>query len=394
MKNKITIATITGTAALILAFCGTASAQSSDALIDKLVEKGILSVKEANDLREEADKGFTQAYSVKSGMPEWVNSLKFNGDVRLRYDGIYIDDPATIDRHRFRYRLRFGATAMLQDNLEVGLRLISGNGDPISGNATLEDNGSKKFIGIDLAYAKWSPINTPDWSAAIIGGKMENPFVFSDMIFDPDYTPEGLGEQISYTFNQKHAAKLNLGQFILDEASKSSSDPFLLGAQLRFDSTWSPKWQTSFGISALMIGGTENLVTANVPDINKGNTRVNVNAGTTNKASFGPLANKFNPIVVDGALIYSLEKFPMYSGAFPIRLAADYANNPAARDNNQAFSAGVTFGKSGKRGTWDLTYRYKYLESDYWFEELAESDAGAFYKTGIPQSGGGTGYGA
>ena len=401
MKNKIFNATI-GTAALSLAFCGTASAQSADALVDKLVEKGILSVKEANDLREEADKGFNQAYSVKSGMPEWVNSLKFNGDLRLRYDGIYNDDPSFVERHRYRYRLRFGATAVLNDNFEAGLRLISGengkggftSGDPISGNASFEDNGSKKFIGIDLAYLKWSPVNTPNWTTTIIGGKMENPFVFSDMIFDPDYTPEGLGEQIGYTINERHAAKLNLGQFILDEVSKSSHDPFLLGAQLRLDSTWSPKWQTSFGLSALMISGTENLLTANVPDQNKGNTRVNINAGTTNKASFGPLANTFNPIIVDGAVIYSLEKFPMYPGAFPIRLAADYANNPAAHDNNQAFSAGVTFGKSGKKGTWDLTYKYKYLESDFWFEELVDSDTGAFYKAGVPQSGGGTGYGA
>src|SRR5262245_22480859 len=66
-----------------------ASAQSADALIDKLVEKGILSVKEANDLREEVDKNFTQATSAKSGMPEWVTAIKFSGDMRARYDGVY-----------------------------------------------------------------------------------------------------------------------------------------------------------------------------------------------------------------------------------------------------------------------------------------------------------------
>lgn len=402
MKKHTRFTTILGTTVLSLIGAGTASAQSSDALIDKLVEKGILSVKEANDLREESDKGFQQSYSVKSGMPEWVNSLKFNGDLRLRYDGIYNDEPSFVDRHRYRYRLRFGATAILHDHFEAGLRVISGeNGrggftsdDPISGNASFEDNGSKKVIGLDLGYLKWSPIYTPDWTTSFTGGKMENPFVFSDMVFDPDYTPEGLAQQISYTISERHAAKLNLGQFILDELSGSSHDPFLLGAQLRLESAWSPQWQSSFGISALMISGSENLVTASVPDQNKGNTRVDTNAGTTNRPSYGPLANRFNPVVVDAALIYSLEQFPFYSGAFPIRLAADYANNPAAHDNNQAFSAGIVFGKSGKKRTWDLTYKYKYLESDFWFEELVDSDIGALYKTGIPQSGGGTGYGA
>src|SRR5689334_18624595 len=68
--------------------------QSADSLIDKLVDKGILTAKEAKDLREEADKGFTQAYQAKSGMPDWVTSLRLNGDFRGRYDGIYAPDTA------------------------------------------------------------------------------------------------------------------------------------------------------------------------------------------------------------------------------------------------------------------------------------------------------------
>src|SRR4051812_22366672 len=104
-------------AALAASAC-CAAAQSSDALIDKLVDKGILTVKEGNELREEADKNFTQAYSVKSGMPDWVSALKFNGDFRMRYEGFYSSDNFVsggltnrfVDRNRFRYRLRFGAT--------------------------------------------------------------------------------------------------------------------------------------------------------------------------------------------------------------------------------------------------------------------------------------------
>jgi hypothetical protein len=68
-----------------------AGAQSADALIDKLVDKGVLTVKEANDLREETDKNFSQAYQVKTGLPDWVSSLKFSGDVRIRYEGFFSD---------------------------------------------------------------------------------------------------------------------------------------------------------------------------------------------------------------------------------------------------------------------------------------------------------------
>src|SRR5882672_9014303 len=101
----------------------TAAGQSADALIDKLVEKGILTVKEANELREEADKNFSQAYSVKSGMSDWVSALKFNGDFRARFDTVFTDATAVsggrtnrfVARNRFRNRLRLGVTASLFD---------------------------------------------------------------------------------------------------------------------------------------------------------------------------------------------------------------------------------------------------------------------------------------
>ena len=387
MKKKLYL--VSGLAAVVLTGSN-AFGQSSDALIDKLVQKGILSVKEANDLREEADKNFTTAYQIKSGMPDWVTSLRFNGDLRLRYDGIYIDNPAFVDRNRLRYRFRYGATAVLQDAFEVGFRLTSGENakggfttiDPISGNASFEDNASKKLIGIDLVYAKWTPIQSPTIGLNLIAGKMENPFVFSDIVFDADYTPEGLASQFSYNINNKHALRFNAGGFVLDELSGSSEDPYLLGAQVRLDSMWSPKWQSTVGISALAITGNESLNTANVPDQNKGNTR---NAA-------GALLSNFNPIVADASVAYSLDTFPLYSGLFPIRVGGEVLHNPAASSKNNAFAGGIAFGKAGKRGTWELAYRYKYLEADSWYEEFVDSDTGAFYQSS--PVGGKSGYGA
>ena len=100
--------------AVLLAIAGSATlaprlqAQSSDALIDKLVEKGILNVNEANQLREESDKDFNKAYSAKNGMPEWVTALKINGDFRGRVEHFNADDSLFTSRTRFRYRARIG----------------------------------------------------------------------------------------------------------------------------------------------------------------------------------------------------------------------------------------------------------------------------------------------
>jgi hypothetical protein len=370
--------------------------QSADAIIDKLVEKGILTVKEANQLREDADKNFTQAYSVKSGMPDWVSALRFNGDLRGRFEGFYGENGDFVDRNRFRYRLRFGVTANLFDNLEVGLRLTSSDpasggsfgGDPISGNTTFTDNASKKFVYLDLAYAKWNPINRPDWSATFIVGKMENPFVFSDMVFDADYTPEGIGMQWGYTFNEKHVAKLNAGAYVVDELGGSRYDPFWAGVQGRLDSAWSKKVQTTAGVAWLVLANEDKLTqsgtTWTIPNQNAGNNR------STDEDRH--LTEEYTPIVADFWLTYNLDKFFCYNAAFPIRVGGEYMYNTGADTQNSGYQVGVTFGKSGKRGLWELSYRYKYLEGDAWFEEFVDSDFGAFYAAGTERSAGATGY--
>ena len=46
------------------------------------------------------------------------------GDVRGRFDGVHFDNPAGTDRNRFRYRMRFGVVAAMNDNFEAGMRQI------------------------------------------------------------------------------------------------------------------------------------------------------------------------------------------------------------------------------------------------------------------------------
>ena len=363
------------------AIINSGQAQSSDALLDKLVQKGILTQQEASDLRDQADNDFTKAYQVKSGLPDWVTTLRIGGDFRGRYDMIHGDNESLRDRHRFRYRLRAGAVATMMENLEVGFRLSSGEavgnfgGDPISGNATLQNNASKKFVWIDLAYGRWSPVISDTMRDSVTIGKMENPFVVSDMIFDADYTPEGIGNQFVFTPNDVHAFKFNVGAFALDELSGSSRDPYLFGGQLRWDAKWSLKWDTTLGVMAYSIYRSDSMTTANVPDVNFGNSR---------EAS-GELSHYFNPVYADIGIGYTLPEFPIggiYSGPFPIRLIGDALHNPAAPTRNSAFSGGIMIGKSGKKGTWDLSWRYRFVESDATYEEFIESDFGAFYPSG------------
>jgi hypothetical protein len=397
MKNKFRKFAV-GAAALA-ALTTPGWAQSVDALLDKLVDKGVLSVKEANQLREESDKNFTTAMQSKLGMPDWVQALRLSGDVRGRYEMFDSDNSLFTERQRLRYRMRFGVTATLLDDFEAGFRLGSGDldgsasslssgVDPISNNQTFQNNASKKGIFLDQAYGKWAPLKGPNLSAAFTIGKMENPFVFSDLVFDGDYTPEGLAAQFAYRFNDKHSVKLNGGWFMLDELAASSHDPYLLGAQARWDANWSPKFNTTLGAAYLTLCNEENLTNSAVPNINRGNTR---NAD-------GNLIYSYQPWIVDAAATYTLASFPFYKGTFPIKVAGDYMVNcgaPSGSDN-YGYSVGVQFGKSGKKGTWDLSYAWKWLGANAWWEELVDSDFGAFYaqKDSPPNSGKNVDYGS
>jgi hypothetical protein len=373
--------------ALASAACATTGqTQTSDALLNKLIDKGILTTKEVEELKKEAKGDFDKAYHAQTGLPDWVTSLKFSADFRARYEGHFGENDAFVQRDRFRYRIRPGVVATLKDDFEIGLRLSSGDpvsgfgnnaGNPLSGSSTLQDNGTRKFVYIDLAYAKWNPIHTAEWSGGLTFGKMENPFAVSQVMFDPDYNPEGLAAQLAYRFDEHHTLKANVGGFVLDELSTDSNDPSLLGGQLLLDSQWTKQWSSSVGVSIFSIQNKETLINANVPNVNRGNTRDATTAPTYH----------FNPIVGDASLTYTLDHFPGYAGAFPIRLLGEYLNNPAAPNANEAFMGGLVFGKAGKKGTWEASYQYRYIGADSWYEELPDDDFGAFYEMQQPNAG-------
>ena len=359
-----------------------ARAQSADALIDKLLEKGILTANEAKDLRSDADKDFKTAFQTRMGMPDWVTGYKISGDVRGRFEQFSSQNAMNIDRTRLRYRVRFGVTASLLDNLEAGFRLGSGDakgvgsqsasGNPVSANSTMQDNWTRKPLYIDTAYGKWTIIGSGNWLLAATVGKMDNPFTFTPMVFDPDLTPEGGALTGGYTINDKHAIVFAGAAFVLDEESTTTHDPFLYGGQVAWNAKWTPKVSSSLGVGAFQIVSPEQLTAgANVPSPNQGNTR---------NAAGAPIYN-FNPIIADASVTYTLDSFPLYNGAFPIKVAAEYINNPGAPNNNNGYWVGITFGKAGTKKAWDLSYRYEYLEADAWYDQLVDDDHGAIWAT-------------
>ena len=151
----------------------------------------------------------------------------------------------------------------------------------------------------------------------------------------------------------------------------------MYGGQLFWDAKWTPGLarRSAFRLTTLLT--RENLSTAY--DTNLGNTLVP--GGTA-------FTYNFNPIVASGSVTYTLDSFPLYPGAFPIKLAGEYMNNPGAPSNNEGWWGGITLGKSGKKGTWDLSYRYQRLEADAWWDQIVDDDNAAAFPTSTPRRAG------
>jgi hypothetical protein len=383
-----------------------AYSQSSDALIHKLVEKGILTETEARSLQAETTNDFNKAYAARSGAAPWVENLKFGGDFRGRYDGVFQDDSnvgagaATEDRQRFRYRLRYGLTAGLADHFEVGLRLGSGEigsaapslgGSPFSANTTLNNDGSRKFLFVDLAYAKWKP---RDWFSAELG-KMNNAFWFTDMVMDPDYNPEGMQQKFSLAASEHHKITLTAGQYVIFENFNAAStderfntnnalispnrDVYLFAGQIDWAAKWSDQLSSRLGVAGYAFLNQRDISPALEAFLNQNGT-----------SAAGSNAPNFNPIVVRGEVTYRFNSAPLFQGAFPITVGAEYANNPGASDfsgGRDAYNLGFVVGDARKKRNWQLAYNYKHIGTAALWHGLNDDDFGVNAKGGTGIAG-------
>jgi hypothetical protein len=373
-----------------------ASASQVDMLIEKLVEKKILTRLDAEAIRadiETAEKKDFKA-QVKSSTP-WLDGLTSKGDVRLRYEAFEREDEDASDRNRFRFRIRWGLEKKLNDDWRAGFRIASSEDrkNPTSTNQTLDEEFSFKQVFFDRAYAKFTPNEA--WknvipavnNVEIGGGKVENPYDRdkwnTTIIWDSDVTPEGLYEQVDFrlaTPGEDAYWDLNtlMGQWIVDEDSDlkpGDHEMYSYGVGTTYQ--WKKNHKTSFKFTYYDWQDYAQFIksSSGVPDNLGGNDRevedfkiINFYAdvnfevptpfwGTQNLTIFGDYAN--NVDLQDGGS------------------TDETLRNPALRgDSGDAFSAGATLGKAKDPGTWAFTYEYYYVEPNAVVGNFSESDLG------------------
>lgn len=104
---------------------------------------------------------------------DWLSRFTLFGDIRVRHEGFYQDGVSA--RNRQRFRLRVGARLKVSDELEGGIRLASGDPNEIvANNQTMTDVFTRKPINIDNAYITVRPSKSIGLDKAffsITGGK-------------------------------------------------------------------------------------------------------------------------------------------------------------------------------------------------------------------------------
>ncbi|HRR96703.1 MAG TPA: putative porin, partial [Candidatus Ratteibacteria bacterium] len=345
MKRKVLLAGIV----CFLSFLVSSFASDVDLLIQKLVEKGILTSGEAQTILVETQEEVRKEEAKEREVPKWLDTMKFSGDARLRYE---MEDKDPVDRHRGRIRLRYGFETKPNENTEIGVRVATGSSDQKSTNQTLEDVFSSKNIWLDKAYIKYS-FNK---YISIFGGKFSNPFINTDLVWDGDITPEGIAFQTKFPVG----VFINGGFFPLQEDGGWESDPYMTGIQVGYSGKIASR-DFKIAVAYYMTEGIEGRTTASV--VGAGS------AGTGNTIIGGNYIAEYKPIDV------VFEFYPFEIQGVPVKLYADYVKNTESEfDKDTGYEIGFTVGKAKKKGTWEFDYNYRDIERDCVPAFLNDSD--------------------
>jgi hypothetical protein len=165
--------------------------------------------------------------------------FRFSGDMRLRYEKDFFDENnykqftkitqgtdtqvlqnTWADQEFYKYRVRFGVETRVNEQLDVFIRLSTGNtSNPVSTNSTMGDYMNKDSVLFDQAYLAWRP-----WrSITIFGGRMENPWFSTDLVWARDLSFEGLAVNAKTRISETASSFLTVGAFPLQQSDPVST---------------------------------------------------------------------------------------------------------------------------------------------------------------------------
>jgi len=243
--------------------------------------------------------------------------------------------------------------ADINPTMEVGLGLASGGEDPVSSNQTLGGGNSTKGLNLDLAYLDWTGLK----DTHVLAGKFSNYLHKSGknaLLWDGDWRPEGIG----FGWDNDMFFANALGTWIESDTNKDQSFAYILQSGINFP----------LGDNLKVTGAVGYYVF---------DTKGNGSYFGDDDDFFG---NSYNPITK--TYLYNYEELELsldmnFSlGGKPVMIFADFVQNQAADDNENAWAAGFKYGSAKDKGQWHFAYVYQHLEADAALGLLTDSDFG------------------
>ena len=387
----------------------------------------------------------TERWGLPDALPSWVSKVKWKGDIRVRaQNDSFAEDNAplayrdfnvinkaggfnlagidriintTENRTRLRNRARLEMDAKPTNNVLVGMRITTGNiTDPVSTNQTLGNYGARTYVVWDRAYLGYTSLDEDmqPW-LTLNFGRMPNPWLSTDLVWDSDLGFEGIAATYRYNLYGSNSLLdissddktfyFTLGAFPLQEVELSPHDKWLLGAQLRTDFEVPNQPIVRLGLAYYdfkNIAGRMNELNLNLTDytapeyMQKGNTLFNINNDGNADTDLWALASDFKLInltasidLANWAPLHLIMDFDYVKNigydreAIIARTGGVYRRSGGTRLGVDPFEAKTTgyqikttFGWPvvSMYRSWDAFFAYKHLERDAVVDAFTDSD--------------------
>jgi len=291
------------------------------------------------------------AKAAKDSLPKWLERISLSGDLTLRYEGWWYQKfrgRETDQRTRWRFRSHFGVNSMVNQDLEVGIRMATAaDDDPTSTVQTMDNWFGEKSWGIDRAYAKYNPAFF-DKILTATAGKFANPYVRTAINWDVDIQPEGA--YLNLRWNKKGAFQpfLTMGGLVVKEQrSDNPGDAYVYAPQAGFHYNQDP-FKATFATSYYMWDRFEK-----VGNFNSANLRGNTTKANGELSDFG-VWDAYAKLTYKVAAATSVDVF----GHYLKNMREDMSGAAAGKDTGWLAGAALNWEK------WLFSWEYRYIEAN------------------------------
>lgn len=417
-----------------------------------------------NDIRDQVKQEVlaqarNERWAAPNSLPEWVSRIQWEGDVRVRYQSDMFasnNTPADYyaglnmaavgpdgrpsiandsfppfvtrnaaatetdaqgralgslneDQERWRVRARLGLTAQVADTVSAGVRLATGNtNDRVSTNQTLGQNFNKYSFVVDRAFIRYTPV---EW-LTVSGGRIANPWLSTDLIWDEDLNFEGVAATLRPSLDAGRVKPfVTAGWFPLRIDSPNEHGSRSMSAvQLGVDWEVRRDLRLKFGAAQYRFDNVEGREDSRFDELTgerlpgygqyeygsgfraKGNTLFTTNNLYETPSDFDSsnwiwgLASRFEPLALTAAV--DIARFD----PFHVMVSAEYVKNTAfdrkeiqrrtgvrlSDGSDTAYLLRVAVGMPSIRqiGDWQASFTYRRVGSDAVLDAFTDSDFG------------------